>query len=254
MGFWNTLKKVVTAPQHIQAKATKKIGDILEKSNIGIIYELGWALQDLSEKIEPKCYREEKSTTAEVIDVSVHCKQYYNEATSKTNKKLNQQIQLSISTIQEVKSQLQLLLPLEVFLRVKNTIPDKLYDSIQQNVNDTISEKISLSNDKFKSLLGINSDDERKNQCREYIAKIMEETLNHASIAITEENNNIIKAMLSEAKNYLDQVEADLVSSKNEQLELYSQKDNVDYIAERFSKKATDIAYISCILSETENI
>lgn len=249
---FNTVEKIITAPQHIHAQITKKIGETLEKSNVEIIYKAGWALQDVADKMEPECYKKENTTTSVIIDISTYCKEYYNEASTKTNLKLKEQIVISKNAINDVKKDLQIYVPSDEFNRIKNIVPDNLFENVSKKANDTIASRISLSNIEFKELLSIISDSERKTQCKKYIAKTMEEVLETATKDVIKEKNVVINNMLSVVDDYLSQIENELKLKQKEQEELFAEKENIEMLSHKFSDKVIDIAYLSCVLRETE--
>lgn len=254
MGLFKILKKIVSAPRHIEAKIIEKIGDKLAESDKSVIYETGWALQKLGKKIDPKCYQEETSSAKEVIDISFYCKQYYNEAISNINAELDAMINKCNTDIKNIKSEIQLLIPYDIFLRVKNVIPKEPFSEIRENVKNTISEKISISNDEFKNLLGIYSDDERKAKCTEYIAKTMENSLNQASKDCDDTKRSIITDMLSQVHDYFKQIQTDLEKTQKEQKDLLEKQDNADFICSRFTDKTIRLSYLSCILRSTDTM
>lgn len=255
MGFWRIVGKIFTAPQHLVAKAVEKIGSRLSESFSPILYNTGDFIEKVGKAIDPICYREETATSKDVVDISVVCKDYYIQASEKINNEIQPLIATAENKIDGIKNEIMILVPNTIYEEIKNISAKskELFEGILKKANDTISEKISISNEEFKEFLSERSDYERKEKCLTYIDKVMQETFDCSKKEILLETNSIISNMILKITEYLDDIEEDLLNAKKEQENFYSKKDDLD-IKEQFSKKTVDLAYLNCIISTTDNI
>ncbi len=255
MGFWRNIGKIFTAPQHLVSKAVEKIGSWMSESTSSFVWKTGDFIERVGQAIDPIFYREETATIKDVVDISVVCKEYYIEASEKINNEIQPLISSAENRIDGIKNEVIILVPTDIYEEVKNvaTKSNTILDGILKKANDTISEKISISNDEFKGFLSIHSDNERKEKCRIYIDKVMTETLNCSSKEIISETNSIIRNMISKITEYLDDIEEDLLKIQKEQEDFFAKKDDIEHIKAQFSKKTVDLAYLSGILACTDN-
>lgn len=253
MGFWKNVGKFLTAPQHFIAKTVEKIGGLMSESLSPILYMPGDFIEKIGQAIDPIFYREETSNPKAVVDINVVCKEYFIEASEKFDCEIASLIKKAENKIDSIENEIILLVPYEIYEEVKNISSEsaKLFEDISKNAKDIISEKISLSNEEFKNVLGTQSDGERKEKCRKYISEVIANTMNCSSKEINSGVNSIIQNMICVINNHLNAIKEDLSKSQEKQKEFYSKKDNIGYIIEQFSKQAVDISYLTNIISLT---
>lgn len=253
MGFWSGIKKVIQAPRKIVATGLEKLGNALARSDFSPVYQAGWALQDLGEKITPKCYREEHSTVTAEIDVAGDCKRYYAEAREKLVPELNAQCNAGKERINSTKREIQMLVPTEVFEQVKAQIPNDLYEDTRKESLDKLGSRISTSQNEFVGYLGIQATNMRKEKCTEYVRKTLEDVGEMAYHQIQERTTEVIRQMIGVIESYMENQKKLLEEKKQDLQNLESQQDQQDYIRNQLNKEIVDIAYLSCILS-TRNL
>lgn len=249
MGFWNNVKRVFTAPIKVHADITRKVGELLEKSNVTVVWRTGFALQDFADKIEPKCYKSSTASVTETVDFESRCKEYYNMAIIEITPKIDNIIEIAKKDLLDKKRVLQYCVSDDVFEQIKSVISTANFDFEKKEALDSMARAFSNDNTEFLKIVEIVSDEDRKKEWKKYECVKINEIGAKFADSINKKKNEIILSLIRIAKNYCKQQEDVLLEVKKQYDEMVKEQNNPDFVSNRFTEKAVDIAYSKCILS-----
>ena len=148
-----------------------------------------------------------------------------------------------------IKRDLQCCVSDDVFEQMKSIVSDVTFETEKKEVLDTVAQTFSNDNSEFLKIVEIKSDEDRKKEWKAYATEKIDEIGSKFAQKITENKNEIIIDLLQKAQEYCEQQEELLHEIKNQYDEMLKEKDNPEFVSNRFSEKAVDIAYSKCVLS-----
>lgn len=249
MGFFKTVAKIFSAPRYILAKGIEGLGHLLSSSSSRPFYETGWLLENVGDILTPKCYKMEEASAVQTRDFGLECQKLYNQAREQLVPRIQKIVDQAVAELHVCKDQIQLLVTEDVFIRVKQCIPDDPFSEMKKSGMDEAADKISANCDEFMKMVKISDDTERKRECSRYIKDVLEAINQSVGQNVEKEKNRIISQMLDEVIDYCKDQES-LLSNMRKDLEEWQEKrDDQEFVARKFSEKAVDITYLSCILN-----
>lgn len=249
LGFFRKIAKVFTAPRYVVAKGIEKLGNLLSSSSSRPLYETGWFLENVGDLLTPRCYKTEEASAVQTRDFGLECQKLYNQAREQLVPRIQKIVDQAVAELHVCKDQIQLLVTEDVFLRVKQCIPDDPFSEMKKSGMDEAADKISANCDEFMKMIKISDDIERKRECERYIKEALEAINQSVGQNVEKEKNRIILQMLEEVIAYCNDQEILLSNMKESWEEWQKKKDDQEFVSRKFSEKIVDITYLSCILN-----
>ncbi len=249
MGFWNFVKKAITLPQKLHSEVVRKVGEVLQKSNSPLIFTTGFKLEEIADKIEPKCYKASVASNVETVDFEKRCSEYYNIATGEINPKIDNFILDAKAELLDKKRVFQYFVTEDFFEQIKKICETASFESERDKILSSVGQAFSNDNKEFLRIVEIKEDKERQEEFKKFVETKIKEICTDFEDLVIQKKDEYITSMIKIVREYYEQQETILDEIKRHYEEMIKEKNNPDFVSIRFSKNAVDIAYSRCILS-----
>lgn len=249
MGFLNFAKKIISLPQKLHSEVVRKVGEVLQKSNNSSVWKIGFKLEEIADKIEPKCYKASIASNVETVDFEKRCTEYYNIAIREINPKIDSIILDAKTELLDKKRVFQYCVTEDFFEQIKRICETASFKAERDEILSSVGQAFSNDNKEFLRIVEIRDDKERQEEFKKFVGTKIEEICNNFVNVVTQKKDEYITSMVKIVREYCEQQELILDEIKNHYEEMIKEKSNPDFVSNRFSKSAVDIAYSKCILS-----